>query len=170
VLGGSIGSGAINALIDNGLDRLCELATVVHHRGPGHPAPARHQHYYPAEFFAEEFPHILARADLVIARAGAGTVWELAASATPAILIPLSSRASRGDQLRNAELYARGGAAVVRAEDSLTTDSLIDLVSSLLSDEKRRSHMSAAAASFAAYDAVDRIVGLIDLLRAEAGR
>ncbi|MFW6368683.1 MAG: UDP-N-acetylglucosamine--N-acetylmuramyl-(pentapeptide) pyrophosphoryl-undecaprenol N-acetylglucosamine transferase [Spirochaetota bacterium] len=170
VLGGSIGSGAINSLIDNGLDRFCELATIVHHRGPGHPAPATHRHYYPAEFFSEEFPHILARASLVIARAGAGTVWELAASATPAILIPLGSGSSRGDQLRNAELYAAGGAAVVRSEESLTTDALIELVSSLLSDERRLHSMSAAAASFAASDAVDTIVGLIDSVRAEAVR
>lgn len=170
VLGGSIGSGAINALIDEGLERLCEIATVVHHRGAGNPPPARHPSYHPAAFFEEEFSHILARADLVISRAGAGTVWELAASGTPAILIPLGSSSSRGDQFGNAELYAESGAALVRSEETLTPDDLLDLVSSLLDDEKRLNDMSRAAASFAAAGAVDRIVDLIDSLRAEAVR
>ncbi len=164
VLGGSIGSAFINQMVDEQLANLCRLATVVHHRGAGHPAPSEHSDYIWAEFFTDDYVHLLARADLVVARAGAGTVWELAWTGTPAVLIPLGSGSSRGDQLRNAELYARGGGAVVAEEDELTSDRFFDLVAGLLDNKDRRDEMSEAALRFAGRGAASRIADLLSEL------
>ena len=166
VLGGSIGSASINRMIDEQLEQLCRVANVVHHRGAGHPAPREHSGYTWAEFFTDEYIHLLARADLVVARAGAGTVWELAASGTPAVLVPLGAGASRGDQLRNAELYAEGGGAVVLQEDTLTSERLFEMISGLLGNEAERDRMKDAALRFAGDGAATRIA---DLLSERAG-
>lgn len=161
VLGGSIGSAAINRMIDEQLPQLCRESNVVHHRGPGHPAPAEHTRYIWAEFFNESYVHLLARADLVVARAGAGTVWELASSGTPAVLVPLGHGASRGDQLLNAELYAEGGGAIVLDEAAITPEELSKAVIDLLGDSARRRRMREAALRFAGSDAAKRIASLI---------
>ncbi len=107
----------------------------------------------------------LAAAHLVIGRAGSSTCCELAVAGRPSILVPLKI-ALDDDQGQNARLLAEAGAAVVLREDELTTDSLADVMSRLLSDPEALTNMAAAARSVATPDAAEK---LADVVEAAAG-
>ena len=100
-----------------------------------------------------EFGAALAAPDLAISRAG-GTVWELAASGTPAILVPYP-HATADHQTLNARHFERGGGAVVVPEPEL--DRVPALVDELLADPARLTSMSAAMRSMARPEAADEI-------------
>lgn len=100
-----------------------------------------------------EFGAALAAPDLAISRAG-GTVWELAASGTPAILVPYP-HATADHQTLNALHFERGGGAVVVPEAEL--DRVPALVEQLLADPPRLEAMSAAMRSMARPDAAAEI-------------
>jgi UDP-N-acetylglucosamine--N-acetylmuramyl-(pentapeptide) pyrophosphoryl-undecaprenol N-acetylglucosamine transferase len=88
----------------------------------------------------KEFGAALAAADLAVSRAG-GTVWELAAAGTPAILVPYPF-ATADHQTLNARHFERGGGALVVREADL--DTVPALVDDLLSDPDRLAAMRAA--------------------------
>jgi UDP-N-acetylglucosamine--N-acetylmuramyl-(pentapeptide) pyrophosphoryl-undecaprenol N-acetylglucosamine transferase len=150
VIGGSLGSSFLNALIQAGLPRLLPRFFVVHQMGAREYAPAVKRNYYPAAFFREELPDILAASDLVISRAGANTLAEIAALGKPSLLVPLPSSSSRGDQVRNAELFRTRGAAIVLSEDEATPDALITAVESLFESPERLAEMGRRAATLGA--------------------
>ena len=106
-------------------------------------------------------------ADLVISRAGATTLSELAASGRPAILVPLPT-SSDDHQRKNAEVVARAGAAVVIEERELKGGALADAVLSLLADPNRRREMGRAAARLARPDAAARIADRVEELARHA--
>ncbi|MFW5643336.1 MAG: glycosyltransferase, partial [Alkalispirochaeta sp.] len=114
-----------------------------------------------AATFDETFPALLKRADLVVARAGAGTIWEIAVSGRPAILVPLSTGASRGDQIRNAERYARSGAAVILDDPETPAATFLAAVHHLLDAPERRRMMMAAARRWAPEAAAGRIAAIV---------
>jgi UDP-N-acetylglucosamine--N-acetylmuramyl-(pentapeptide) pyrophosphoryl-undecaprenol N-acetylglucosamine transferase len=103
----------------------------------------------------------LADAHLVIGRAGASTVCELAVAGKPAILIPLKI-ALDDDQGQNAALLADAGAAVVLREDVLSVDSLAAALAALLDDPRKLAAMSQAARSVARPDAAERLADLVE--------
>lgn len=152
ITGGSIGARALNEAAATVMAELTAHAIVVHQTGE-HGAPLAAElnrrlgpsRYHGASFFGAAMGALIARADLVVARAGAGTVWELAALGRPAVLLPLSAAVSRGDQVRNAQRYRRAGAAVVILAHQLTPERLLTTVLALLHDPLRREAMSAAA-------------------------
>ena len=100
-----------------------------------------------------EFGAALAAPDLAISRAG-GTVWELAASGTPAILVPYP-HATADHQTLNARHFERGGGAVVVPEAEL--DRVPALVDELLADSVRLDAMSSAMRSMARPEAAEEI-------------
>jgi UDP-N-acetylglucosamine--N-acetylmuramyl-(pentapeptide) pyrophosphoryl-undecaprenol N-acetylglucosamine transferase len=100
-----------------------------------------------------DFGAALAAPDLAISRAG-GTVWELAASGTPAVLVPYP-HATADHQTLNARHFARGGGAVVVQERDL--DRVPALVAELLADRPRLDSMSAAMRSMARPEAAAEI-------------
>jgi UDP-N-acetylglucosamine--N-acetylmuramyl-(pentapeptide) pyrophosphoryl-undecaprenol N-acetylglucosamine transferase len=108
----------------------------------------------------DQFGEALAVADLALSRAG-GTVWELAAAGTPAILVPYPY-ATSDHQARNATYFERGGGAVVVREEELT--SVPDLIEALLADPPRLQEMRAAmnglARPGAAEEVADELVEL----------
>ncbi|NBB90163.1 MAG: undecaprenyldiphospho-muramoylpentapeptide beta-N-acetylglucosaminyltransferase [Spirochaetes bacterium] len=162
VVGGSLGSAQINRLLAEVLDDLLGYCAVVHQRGE-HPAPRPDgRGYASAGFIGREYADLLAAADLVVCRAGAGTLWELSLAQKPSVLIPLPRAGSRGDQLRNARIFADRGAAVVLADAEATPDRLRDEIHRLLDDPDARRRMGAAVAGFDAAGAADRIAGMID--------
>jgi UDP-N-acetylglucosamine--N-acetylmuramyl-(pentapeptide) pyrophosphoryl-undecaprenol N-acetylglucosamine transferase len=108
----------------------------------------------------EELGDLYAASSLVIGRAGAGTVTELAALGLPAILIPLPG--ARGDeQTANARVLADTGAAVLLPETELTPERLVREVADLLADPGRRETMAAHARALATPDAAERLVDLV---------
>ena len=101
----------------------------------------------------KEFGAVLAAPDLAISRAG-GTVWELAAAGTPAILVPYPY-ATSDHQTLNARHFERGGGAIVVPEPEL--DRVPALVDELLADPARLERMGESMRSLARPEAADEI-------------
>jgi UDP-N-acetylglucosamine--N-acetylmuramyl-(pentapeptide) pyrophosphoryl-undecaprenol N-acetylglucosamine transferase len=153
VLGGSLGSAAVNKLIAAALPRLCEKAFVVHQMGERDFRPSDRPGYFAAPFFGSELPHLMAAADLVVSRSGANSLAELAALGKPSILIPLPQGGmSRGDQIRNAGLFRDRGAALVLAQEEATGERLAELATGLLADPESLARMGRNARSLSAGD------------------
>jgi UDP-N-acetylglucosamine--N-acetylmuramyl-(pentapeptide) pyrophosphoryl-undecaprenol N-acetylglucosamine transferase len=108
-----------------------------------------------------------AAADLVICRGGGTTVAELAVAGRPAVIVPYPHHKDR-QQLRNAEVLARAGAALIVEEATLTVDALAQLLGELLGDPERLGAMGRAAAGTARPDAAAAIVDDIELQVARA--
>ncbi len=108
----------------------------------------------------ERFGDVLAAADVAVSRAG-GTVWELAATGTPSILVPYPY-ATADHQTLNARHFERGGGAIVVPNAEIGT--VPALVAELLADPERLAAMREAMLGMARVDAADRIAeGLIEL-------
>lgn len=130
VFGGSLGAQAINETVRGALDTLLAEFNIVHICGkdkmdnlmlsvPG---------YKQFEYVKRELKDLFAMADLVISRAGANSICELLALRKPNILVPLSARNSRGDQILNAESFRAQGFSIVIQNDDLDEDILVEKV------------------------------------------
>jgi UDP-N-acetylglucosamine--N-acetylmuramyl-(pentapeptide) pyrophosphoryl-undecaprenol N-acetylglucosamine transferase len=115
------------------------------------------------EAFIFEIDRAMKAADVVICRAGATTLAELAASATPAILVPLPT-ATDDHQRRNAAAVARSGGAMVIDERDLKGDALTSALRDLVGDPERLARMAAAARTLARPDAAERIADRVEEL------
>jgi UDP-N-acetylglucosamine--N-acetylmuramyl-(pentapeptide) pyrophosphoryl-undecaprenol N-acetylglucosamine transferase len=115
-----------------------------------------------ASFFAD-VPERLAASHLVIARAGASSIAELAVCGRPAILVPLPG-AIDDHQRANAKALAAAGAAVVLDQNGLTAARVGAEVEALLGDPARLAAMAAAAARFGRADAAERLADLVEAL------
>jgi len=102
-------------------------------------------------------------ADVVICRAGATTLAELAASATPAILVPLPTAAD-DHQRKNAEVVAATGGAIVIDQQQLSGESLAAVLKAVMTDRDRLARMSAAVRTLARPDAAARIADRVEQL------
>jgi len=147
VLGGSSGAMEINNLVRESLPVLTDHFTVVHQTGNRDFSASREEvnygaRYKPYAYFHDEYPHIIAAADLVICRGGAGTLWEIAILKKPMIIIPLSSN-TRGDQIENAELFEKAGAAFY-FRDEINSKNFCALITALTADKERREAMVSA--------------------------
>jgi UDP-N-acetylglucosamine--N-acetylmuramyl-(pentapeptide) pyrophosphoryl-undecaprenol N-acetylglucosamine transferase len=166
VLGGSQGARELNALVREALPELTRYYTVVHQTGPGNgPAEAAGEKYRPYPYFGEEMPQVLAAADLVLCRSGAGTVWENAALGKPMVLLPLRGSGTRGDQVENAEFFEQAGAAVVlrgRAEERAAAEDLAAVIRELSENPERLAAMASAAAGIARIDGAAAIAGVLE--------
>ena len=123
-------------------------------------APSLAGRYRAVALVGEELGDLYAAASLVIGRAGAGTVTELAALGLPAILVPLPG--ARGDeQTANARVLADAGAALLLPEAELSANRLVREVTGLLAEPARLSVMAARARALATPDAAARLVDLV---------
>ena len=168
VTGGSSGARTINELVYAALPAIARHWFVVHQTGAawqppggGVLAPAVAERYRAAPFVSEGFADLLAAADVVVSRAGANTLGELAATATPAVLIPLPRTQSRGEQLANAQLFAERGAAVTMTEEHASSANLVEALNELRADPARRAAMARAMAALADREAARRIAAIV---------
>jgi UDP-N-acetylglucosamine--N-acetylmuramyl-(pentapeptide) pyrophosphoryl-undecaprenol N-acetylglucosamine transferase len=122
IMGGSQGSVFINQHIRSLLPILLDQYSILHICGTGHLDASLHERkgYFQIEFAMEELAHFYAMSDLVISRAGANSIMELAALQKPSILIPLSRKYSRGDQIANATSFEKHGLSLKLEEDAIT--------------------------------------------------
>lgn len=160
IIGGSIGSVFINNAVRGSLDQLLEQFQVIHLCGKGNldPELEHRQGYAQYEYISDNLADLFAAADLVISRAGANSICELLALHKPNILIPLSAKASRGDQILNARSFESQGFSYVIEEESLTPQVLFDAIREV--SEHRASYIHAMEQS-GQMDAVDTIMHLI---------
>lgn len=106
--------------------------------------------------FIYDMPDVMAAADLVICRAGAATISEVCASATPCIMVP-SPNVTDNHQEKNARVLENAGAAVVLRENELDSALLYHTVCDLLADKNRLQQMRKASAALAPVGAAERI-------------
>jgi len=171
VFGGSQGAHAINVAMMAAaaeLKKLSPVPRITHQTGPHDLSEVRDAcsragldaRVEPFLFTMHEEMH---RADLVVCRAGATTLAELAAAGKPAILIPLPT-ATDDHQRANARAVESAGAAVVLEQRHLDGASLARALGTLTADAAGRARMSAAAAALArpraAGDIAERILAL----------
>ena len=169
VTGGAQGAQQINGLVRDALPWLLERANLVHQCGPDHVAglragaaglpPHLAGRYHLTGFVGPELPDVLALADVVISRSGAGTLAELTALGKPAVFVPLASSAGN-EQAHNARHLQAAGAAIA-LEGGVTAEQLREAVGPLLTDPARRQAMAGAARQHGRPDAADRLVDVI---------
>ena len=133
IIGGSLGSAAVNKAVRECLPELLKEFQVIHICGKGKTEDQydRTPSYRQFEYVREELPDLFAVADLVISRAGANVINELAALQKPAILVPLGTDQSRGDQILNADSFARRGFSAVLKEENMNAQTLVAMVRSV---------------------------------------
>ncbi|MCY4119437.1 MAG: undecaprenyldiphospho-muramoylpentapeptide beta-N-acetylglucosaminyltransferase [Acidobacteria bacterium] len=119
------------------------------------------------EAFFETMHEEMRAADVVVCRAGATTLAEVAAAGLPAVIVPLPT-AANDHQRRNAAALAAAGAAEVVEESDLERQ-LVPRLVALAGDRSRRAAMSAAAAGMAKPDAADRVLQRAEELMAGGG-
>ena len=146
ILGGSQGAKEINELVRLSLTELNEIYTVVHQTGPNQNWDLiESEKYKPLPYINKEMPDIMAAAEIVMGRSGAG-IWEWAVSRKPMILIPLTGSGTRGDQLENARYFEKNGAARVLSGNDVNVKVLISAVKTLAQDTEKREKMAFASA------------------------
>jgi UDP-N-acetylglucosamine--N-acetylmuramyl-(pentapeptide) pyrophosphoryl-undecaprenol N-acetylglucosamine transferase len=180
VTGGALGASPLNQRIEAILEDLLQHAQVVHQVGPATAnadlarltakreamPPELKNRYKVTDFVRDELPDVYAMTDLVVARAGAGTVSELGYMGLPSVLIPLPG--TWGDEQRkNARILSNVGAAVVIEQTDATPERLLRDVLAVLNDPARRRTMGEAAQGTSRPDAAER---LVDELLKLAGR
>lgn len=136
VIGGSLGSVAVNRAVRAVLPELLNDFQVVHLCGKGNVDETLKDMpgYVQFEYIQKELPDLFALADLVISRAGANAICEISSLAKPNLLIPLSAEASRGDQILNARSFEKQGYSMVLEEKELTDEKLLETIHALYRD------------------------------------
>lgn len=143
VIGGSLGSVTVNHAVRSILPKLLSQFQVIHICGKGNldESLSGVTGYVQYEYVDKPLRHLFAASDLIISRAGANSICEILALRKPNILIPLSAAASRGDQILNANSFAKQGFSTLLEEEVLTPDTLYQAVSETY--KKRDSFISA---------------------------
>ena len=153
VVGGSKGAGRINQLVAPILPELCSMMYVIHITGDAE-KECTHPRYAAFSFVGEAYPDLLALADLVVTRGGAGALWECAVCGKPMIILPKSSaNGSRGDQERNAARFSAHGAAVVLDEKKVDAETLKNAILRMIGSQEELQSMAERARSLCNRDA-----------------
>ena len=174
VMGGSQGARALNQRMPEIARELLDSVprlTILHQAGARHAetteaaytasgAPADG---WRVQAFLEDMPSQFAASDLILARSGASTVAELAASGKPSLLVPLPTAAD-DHQRKNAEVLVEGGAAKLLLEKDMTGTALLQTLSGLLEDREKLGEMAACARTFAHPRAAARIAEMVAAL------
>lgn len=136
VIGGSLGSENINTAIRQSLDTLSKDYNIIHITGKGKLEKSLQgkANYYQTEY-ASNIEDYFAIADIVITRGGSNTLFELLALKKPMLIIPLSAKVSRGDQIQNAKYFSKCGFANVLYEENLTSKNLITQINATLASK-----------------------------------
>lgn len=160
IIGGSLGSRYINDLVRNSLMELLKKYNVVHICGKGNfdEDLAKLKGYKQFEYITEELPHIMKAADMVVSRAGANAIYEFLALRKPNLLIPLSKKSSRGDQILNAASFENSGYSMVVQEEDINSKSLEEKIDELY---KNRNTYIKAMEESTVKNGVDKIVDII---------
>lgn len=176
ILGGSQGAVRINDFILDNLTELVQFTQIFHQTGRANyesvvgegavvsrDLPEELKKRYKAIDYLEKDMRIaLTAADLVVSRAGSGSIFEIAAFGKPSILIPLpGSVAAGGHQEKNAEEYSANGAAIVIEEPNLLPNLFLKELRNLLGNPQKLAAMAAAAKEFAKPDAALKLAQLI---------
>ena len=161
VIGGSLGSVVVNNAVRQSLPELLKDFQIIHLCGKGKVDDSFKdtKGYCQFEYIKSELRDIFALADIVISRAGANAICELLALRKPNLLIPLSAKASRGDQILNARSFERQGFSMVLEEEEITETKLLDTIHQLYTDRQKYTE---AMAGNGRVDSISKITELIE--------
>lgn len=176
IMGGSQGAQTINEIILMVLPQLLEKYEIIHLAGSKNYEATKNasssiiqdtellKRYHLEPFLEEErLKHAYALADLIVSRAGAGSIFEIAALAKPSILIPLAAAAS-DHQKENAFEYAKFGGTIVIEQANLKPHLFLSEISRILDNPELSQKMGEGAKSFsqpaAASKIAEELIGL----------
>lgn len=167
VTGGGLGARRLNQTTLAALPELQKLASVVLLSGAGDYGSLRVDYpgdtkQFQLKAFVDNMPELVGAADVVVARAGATTILELAAAHKPTILVP-NAALTGGHQLKNAAVYEEAQVAVVLNEDATVENPgiLVAAVASYLNDPKTTKTMARRFGTFAKPNAAKDVADLI---------
>jgi len=174
VMGGSQGARALNQRMPEIAKALLDAVpdlTILHQAGARHAestqaayaAGGAPPNRWQVQAFLDDMPRQFAASDLILARSGASTVAELAASAKPSLLVPFP-QAADDHQRKNAEVLVEGGAARMLLEHEMTGAKLLEMLIGLLQNRDQLQAMSARARTFAHPHAAQRIAEMASAL------
>ncbi len=163
MMGGSLGAVKLNNCLREILPELVKTFDVIHLCGKGNlDAHLREQEgYMQFEYVSDGLNDLFAAADFIVSRAGSNSISEFLALKKPHLLIPLSARASRGDQILNAASFEKQGFARVLDEDEMTAESMKKEIFALY--ENREKYVSAMEQA-ASGDGVEAVMTQIKAL------
>ncbi len=136
VIGGSSGAKFINEKIVNNIEKLTENFNVIHITGKQGATKKNCKNYIQIDY-AENMGDYLALADLVVSRAGSGAINEFLALKKPMLLIPLSKKCSRGDQIENAKLFTDLGYADMLLEEDYDDSMFLIKINNLYKNREK---------------------------------
>ncbi|MBI4138479.1 MAG: undecaprenyldiphospho-muramoylpentapeptide beta-N-acetylglucosaminyltransferase [Candidatus Wildermuthbacteria bacterium] len=172
IMGGSQGSQRINDMLVNIAREMLKEYEIIHQTGDKNFQETKKEaevaipkellpFYHPVPFLKEtDLKHAFSVADLVVNRAGAGSIFEIAALGKPSILVPLPE-AAQNHQLENAYAYNKAGACIVLEESNLTPHFFLERVHFLISNKEEYARMSRAALAFSRPRAAKAIAAYI---------
>jgi UDP-N-acetylglucosamine--N-acetylmuramyl-(pentapeptide) pyrophosphoryl-undecaprenol N-acetylglucosamine transferase len=164
--GGSLGAQSVNACLRACLPQVLPHMDVLHLCGRGNTDETLRglSGYAQFEFLTDEMADALAAADIVLARAGSNTLSELLALNKPMLLVPYPLEASRGDQIKNAESYARRGLAHVLPQETMTPETMTAALVRLLADKDT---LKAAVEAWPVKDGTEAVLAMIEAVQAK---
>jgi UDP-N-acetylglucosamine--N-acetylmuramyl-(pentapeptide) pyrophosphoryl-undecaprenol N-acetylglucosamine transferase len=173
LFGGSQGSRILNDTMTGALlflARMKDTLEIVHQTGPHELEKVQSAYRASAFANARVVPYLdpivdeIAAADVVVCRAGAMTIGELAAIGRGAILVPFAAATNNHQEL-NARVVERAGGAVVITENELSPERLAGAITEILADPQRAARMGAVAKTLAMPDATKTIVDLVEKIQ-----
>lgn len=169
-IGGSQGAQKINEVVLEALSKLLEKYEVIHQSGDNNfkevksesdglilaqKLDSRYYHLF-ANLSDLEVGSAYAASDLIIARSGAGTIFEIAAWGKPSILVPLPSAAAN-HQVKNAYEFSSGEKAIVFEEANFTPNFVLQEINNLFDDRERLVKIGENAKKFAVLNSAEII-------------
>lgn len=161
VIGGSLGAQSVNEVVREALPKILPYFNVIHVCGKEKMDNLRLDipGYKQFEYVKGELKDLFALSDIVLSRAGANSICELLALHKPNILVPLSAKSSRGDQILNARSFEQQGFSIVITSEDFDEDILITKIHELY---EHRDQYQAKMAGSNQRNATQRIMELIE--------
>lgn len=163
IIGGSSGSVRVNEAVWSCIEDITQKYNVIHLCGKGkmNDSYKNVPNYVQFEYIKQELANLLALSDVVVSRAGANAICELLALRKPSVLIPLSLEASRGDQILNAQSFAKSGYSKLLMEEDVNEASLLEAINEVY--DNRDIYIKAMECS-STTDSITLITDMIDEL------
>lgn len=162
VTGGNQGSHVINQTIEDCLDKLLKISAIIHQTGDSgfrdfeRLEKLKGGRYLVKKWIGEEMGTIMKNVDLVISRAGANTLSELAFFGTPALVIPLQPL-YRDEQVKNAKYFQKLGLVRILLQSKLSKETLFKEIKSCLNQLNQLKRSARAAKRAVIVDAAKRL-------------
>jgi UDP-N-acetylglucosamine--N-acetylmuramyl-(pentapeptide) pyrophosphoryl-undecaprenol N-acetylglucosamine transferase len=139
VMGGSLGSVCINKITRECLHNLTGFI-IIHICGKGNKKNISQPNYFEFEYLDKELPDFFCLADIIVSRAGSNSIFEFLFLNKPNLLIPLSKKSSRGDQILNAVYFKKMGFSKIIFEEDLTKENFINNIDELYKERMNYKH------------------------------